>query len=72
MSWAAEREHKAIIKLLLVIDKADVDLEDYRYRQTLLLWVAENRYKAVVRLLLETGKVDMNSKDTRYGQTLLS
>jgi Ankyrin repeats (3 copies) len=54
LSWAAERGHEAVVKLLLAIEKVDVDLKDSRGR-TPLSWAARGGHKAVVTLLLDRG-----------------
>ena len=69
LSWAAERGHEAVVKLLLETGKVDVDSKD-RYGRTPLSWAADRGHEAVVKLLLETGKVDVDSKDR--GRTPLS
>ena len=48
--WAADNEHKAVVKLLLDTAKVDPDAKD-NYDQTLLSWAADNGYEAVVKLL---------------------
>ena len=63
LSWIVRNRHKVVVKLLLVIEKVDLDFKDSEYRQMLLLWAARNRYEAVVKLLLMTEKVDLDSKD---------
>jgi len=55
LSWAAERGHEAVVKLLLATGKADVNSTD-KYGRTPLSWAAGNRHKAVVKLLVATGK----------------
>ena len=72
LSWAAERGHEAVVKLLLETDKVDVDSKDNYDGRTPLSWAAERGHEAVVKLLLETGKVDVDSKDSQYGRTPLS
>ncbi|KAH0563399.1 hypothetical protein GP486_002033 [Trichoglossum hirsutum] len=72
LSWAAERGHEAVVKLLLATEKVDVDSKDTEYGRTPLSWAAERGHEAVVKLLLATEKVDVDSKDTEYGRTPLS
>ncbi|KAI0196461.1 hypothetical protein F4808DRAFT_305556 [Astrocystis sublimbata] len=72
LSWAAERGHEAVVRLLLANGRVDPDSKDTKYGQTPLSWAAESGYEAVVRLLLANGRVDPDSKDTKYGQTPLS
>lgn len=68
MSWAAERGHKAVVKLL--VDKgAGGDTQDKDSR-TPLAYAAESGYKAVNKLLLAIRKVEFDVKD-KYGKTLL-
>jgi ankyrin repeat domain-containing protein 50 len=50
LSWAAEKGHEAVVKLLLATGKADVDSKD-RDGQTPLSWAAQKGHEAVVKLL---------------------
>ena len=69
LSYAAEKGHEAVVKLLL---ENGADLESKgRYGQTSLSWAAENGHEAVVKLLLENG-ADLESKDGGYRRTPLS
>ncbi|KAI8630554.1 ankyrin repeat-containing domain protein [Xylariaceae sp. FL1651] len=70
LSWAAEEGHEAVVELLLVTGKADVEAKD-KYGQTALSWAAEEGHETVVELLLVTGKADVEAKD-KYGRTALS
>ncbi|KFY04044.1 hypothetical protein V490_00014 [Pseudogymnoascus sp. VKM F-3557] len=68
LSWAAQKGHKSIVKLLME-KGAEVDAEDRDFGQTPLFWALENGHEAVVKLLLEKGaKVDTK---TYSGWTLL-
>jgi ankyrin repeat protein len=73
LSWAAEKGHEGVVKLLLDTGKVDVDSKDDTvYSQTPLLWAARNGHEGVVKLLLDTGKVDVDLKDdTMYSRTPL-
>ena len=62
LSWAAERGHESIVKLLLATGEVDADSMD-RYNQTPLSSAAENGHEGIVKLLLATGKVDVDLKD---------
>ncbi|PNP60690.1 hypothetical protein FNYG_14580 [Fusarium nygamai] len=70
LSWAAEKGHEAIVKLLLATGKVDVNLKAYG-GQTPLSWAAEKGHEAIVKLLLATGKVDVDLQ-AYGGQTPLS
>ena len=72
LSWAAERGHGAVAKLLLDKEGVDPDFKDGIYGQTPLSWAAANGHEAVVELLLDHEGVDPDSKDGKYGQTPLS
>jgi hypothetical protein len=53
LSYAADKGHEAVVKLLLEMGKADVDCRDNN-SQTPLSYAAEEGHEAVVKLLLET------------------
>ena len=61
LSWASQRGHGAVVRLLLTRDDVDVNSKDNDSR-TPLSWAAEKGHKAVVRLLLARGDVDVDSK----------
>jgi ankyrin repeat protein len=70
LSWAAEKGHEAVVKLLL--DEAGVEPNSKdTYGRTPLWWAAEKGHEALVKLLLDKEGVDPNSKDSS-GQTPLS
>jgi ankyrin repeat protein len=70
LSWAANRGHEAVVKLLLETGKVDVDSKDDSGKTA--LWQAvQGRHDTVVKLLLETGKVDVDLRDN-LGRTSLS
>jgi ankyrin repeat protein len=60
LSWAAEKGHEAMVKLLLETGQIDINFKD-RKGPTPLWWATESGHEAVVKLLLETGQVDVNS-----------
>jgi ankyrin repeat protein len=64
LSWAAEHGHKAVVELLLDMDKVDVGAEkEDRTGRTPLSWAAGNGHETVVKLLLDAGKADVNASD---------
>jgi ankyrin repeat protein len=65
LSWAADFEHKAVVKVLLENLEKRVDA------RKLLSWAAEKGYKVIVTLLLENNNVDPDPKDEE-GRTPLS
>ncbi|CEL11625.1 hypothetical protein ASPCAL14725 [Aspergillus calidoustus] len=71
LSWAAERGHEEIVKLLIQTGEVDVDSKDTEYGQTPLSWAAQRGHKEVVKLLIQTGEVDVDSK-SQSGRTPLS
>ena len=50
LSWAAEKGHEAVVKLLVETGKVDVDSKD-RHGQTPLSQAAGKGHEAVVKLL---------------------
>jgi ankyrin repeat protein len=68
LSWAAEKGHVALVKLLLAKDGVNPDSKDYEGRTPLSL-AAEKGHEVLVKLLLAKHGVDRDSKDTQYGQT---
>src|SRR5271170_3505133 len=54
LSWAAEKGHEAVVKLLLE-KGAELETKDKRHGQPPLSWAAEKGHEAVVKLLLEKG-----------------
>jgi ankyrin repeat protein len=55
LSWAAERGHGKVIKLLTQIGKADVSCKDTEYGRTPLSWAEERGPEKIVRLLHQAG-----------------
>ncbi|KAG7424985.1 putative ankyrin repeat protein [Fusarium oxysporum f. sp. raphani] len=70
LSYAAERGHEVIVKLLLEMGKVDVNIQD-KYGMTPLSRAARNGHEAIVKLLLEMGNVDVDIQD-KDGTTPLS
>jgi hypothetical protein len=70
LSWAAERGHEAVVKLLVERDDVAADSKDY-YGRTPLSWAAGGGYEVVVKLLVKREDVAVNLKD-RWGRTPLS
>ena len=68
--WAAKYGHEAIVKLLLEIEKIDVNSQNIRC-ETPLFRAARYGHEAVVRFLLKTENIDVNSRNIRR-QTPLS
>jgi hypothetical protein len=68
LSWAAERGHKAVVKLLLE-NGAKLEAKS-KYGRTPLSWAAMRGHEAVVKLLVEKG-AGLEAED-EYGQTPLS
>ena len=64
LSWATEKGHEAIVKLLLETGKVDVDWKDKDGR-TPLSWATEKGHEAVVELLLKAG-AEVNSQYRIY------
>ncbi|KXX73089.1 Ankyrin repeat domain-containing protein 50 [Madurella mycetomatis] len=62
LSWAAERGHEAVIRLLLG-KGADTESKDYMGR-TPFRWAVERGHEAAIQLLLEKG-ADIESKDNK-------
>jgi ankyrin repeat protein len=67
---ASQRRQKAVVKMLLKIERFDLDAKGGQYHRTSLALTAKNGHEAVVRALLETGKVDMSAKDKYVWKSL--
>ncbi|POR37483.1 Uncharacterized protein TPAR_02314 [Tolypocladium paradoxum] len=65
LSYAAEKGHAAVAKLLLDTGRVDIDARDIKY-------ATKEAHEAIVELLLATGKVDIDARDAKFGQTPLS
>src|SRR5205807_47038 len=72
LTWAANRGHEGVVKILL--ERADVnpDEADDKYGRTPLSWAAGNGREGVVKMLLERTDVNPDQADTQYGQTPLA
>jgi hypothetical protein len=70
LSWAAERGHEAVVKLLLE-KGADLETRDDNSGQTPLSLAAESGHEVMVKLLLEKG-ADLETRDDNSGRTPLS
>ncbi|KAH0537544.1 hypothetical protein FGG08_005679 [Glutinoglossum americanum] len=71
LSWAAERGHEEVVKLLLSRGDVAADSKDEDGR-TPLSWAAEGGHQEVVKLLLARDDVAADSKDKYPGRTPLS
>ncbi|KAH6989799.1 hypothetical protein BKA56DRAFT_259996 [Ilyonectria sp. MPI-CAGE-AT-0026] len=71
LSWAAERGHTDVVKLLLDNGTVDVNSTDKHFGLTPLSYAAGEGHQAVVKILLAAKEVDLNSKDTSFGLTPL-
>jgi len=72
LTWAAERGHEEVVKMLLERKDIDPDPADTVAGRTPLSWAAENGYVGVVKMLLERKDVNPNTIDNTYGDTPLS
>jgi ankyrin repeat protein len=70
LSWATEKAHEAVVKLLLAKDDVDPDSKNDDGR-TPLSWVAWKGHDTVVKLFLAKDGVDPDLRDD-YGRTPLS
>lgn len=71
LSWAAERGHTDVVKLLLDTVIVDVNSTDKHFGLTPLSYAAGEGHQAVVEILLAAKEIDINSKDTSFGLTPL-
>ena len=62
LSWAAERGHETVVRLLVERDDVDINAKDADGR-TPLIWSAERGHEAVVWLLVERDGVNINAED---------
>ena len=70
LSWAAEKGHEAVVRLLIKRGDVDINTQD-KSGKTPLSWAAAKGHEVVVRLLIERGDVDINTQD-EYKQTPLT
>ncbi|RPB02916.1 ankyrin [Choiromyces venosus 120613-1] len=70
LSWAAEKGHEGIVKLLLDQKEVNPDSEDNRYITPVLL-AASGGYEGIVKLLLDRKEVNPDSKDDSGSTPLL-
>ena len=71
LSYAAEKGHDEVVKLLLEKDGIDLNSKSTN-SQTALSYAAWNGHNEVVKLLVKKDGIDLNSKDTLGNQTALS
>jgi ankyrin repeat protein len=71
LAYAIDDGNLDIVKVLLDMNKINVNLPDTKYGRTPLMWAARRGNQTVVKLLLETGNADPNLKNLRYGWTPL-
>jgi ankyrin repeat protein len=71
LSYATEKGHEAVVKLLLTKDGVDLNSKDDYSGRTPLSHAAKNGHEAVVKLLLAKNGVDLNSKDRSSRTPLL-
>ena len=71
LSWAAEKGHEGLVRLLLVQKDVKPNTPDTKYGQTPLSWASQNGHEGVVKLLLGQKDVNPDTLDTTYGQTPL-
>jgi ankyrin repeat protein len=57
LSWAVEKGHEVIIRLLLESNKIDHEIENYTSSKSLLSWAMEGGHELIIRLLIETKKI---------------
>jgi len=70
LSWAAEKGHEGIVKLLLERRDINPNTSDTIYGRTPLLWAAGTGHEEIVKLLLESRNVNPNIS-SKSGQTPL-
>ena len=72
LTWAAERGHEEVVKMLLEREEANPNHVDTKYGRTPLSWAAMKGHEEVVKKLLQREDVNPDQADTRYGRTPLS
>ena len=71
LAYAIDYGNVVIVKVLLEMDKINVNLPDTKYGRTPLGWAARQGNQTMVKLLLETGDADPNLREMWYGWTPL-
>ena len=72
LSWAAERGHEEVVKMLLEREDINPDQADNDDGRTALSWAAENGHEGVVKMLLQRENVNPGKAGTWHGRTPLS
>ena len=72
LSWAAEKGHERIVRLLLGRKDVNPNTPDMAYGRTPLWWAAGNGHERIAELLLGRKDVYPDTPDTEHGQTPLS
>ena len=71
LSWAAQRGHEEVVKMLLEREDINPDQPDIDGGRTALSWAAENGHEGIVKMLLEREDVNPD-RDIRFGKAPLS
>ena len=72
LSWAAEKGHAGVVKMLLGRKDVDPNKTLPKKGHTMLTWAAEGGHEEVVKMLLEREDINPNTADTEHGRTPLS
>ena len=72
LTWAAEKGHEGVVKMLLERDDINPDQADADWGSTPLIWAANHEHEGVVKLLLEREDVNPNATEDVCGCTALS
>ena len=69
LTWAAERGHEAVIKMLLEREDINPDQADTVCGRTPLWWAAKGGHEGVAKMLLRRRDVSPDAADTKIGVT---
>ena len=72
LTWAAERGHEGVVKILLGRGDINPDQADTDWGKSPLIWAADSGHEGIVKMLLERDGVNPNATEDGFYGTALS